>query len=73
MAMTTGKKKTVGKKTAAKTSSGEGQACWPGFKRVSGTKAGAKGSCEAKAEQTKPEKKADSRAAAAASKREKNG
>jgi hypothetical protein len=72
MAMTTGKKKTVGKKTAAKTSSGEGQACWPGFKRVPGTKAGAKGSCEPKAKQTKPEKKADSRAAAA-SKREKNG
>jgi hypothetical protein len=44
---------------------GEGQACWPGFKRVPGTKAGAKGSCEPKATQTAAEKKADSRAAAA--------
>ena len=46
-------------------SSGEGQACWPGFKRVAGAKAGAKGSCEPKAKQTKAEKKADSKAAAA--------
>jgi hypothetical protein len=45
--------------------SGEGQACWPGFKRVPGTKAGAKGSCEPKAKQTAAEKKADGRAAAA--------
>ena len=37
------------KKKAAKKSSGEGQACWPGFKRVPGTKAGTKGSCEPKA------------------------
>jgi hypothetical protein len=56
---------TAKKKTAAKKSLGEGQACWPGFKRVPGTEAGAKGSCEPKAKQTKPEKKADSRAAAA--------
>jgi hypothetical protein len=57
-------------KKSAKKSEGEGQACWPGFKRVPGTKAGAKGSCEPKANQTKSEKKADSKAAAA-SKREK--
>ena len=57
------------KKTAK--SSGEGSACWPGFKRVPGTKAGAKGSCEPKAKQTAAEKKADSKAAAA-SKREKS-
>jgi hypothetical protein len=58
--------------TAKKKSSGEGQACWPGFKRVAGTKAGSKGSCEPKAKQTSAEKKADSRAAAAR-KREKTG
>jgi hypothetical protein len=56
-------------KKAAKKSSGEGQACWPGFKRVPGTKAGTKGSCEPKSKQTGAEKKADSKAAAA-SKRE---
>ena len=67
MAMTTVKKKTAGKK-----SSGEGQACWPGFKRVPGTEAGTKGSCEPKAKQTSAEKKADGRAAVA-SKRKKNG
>jgi hypothetical protein len=59
------------KKKSAKKSSGGGQACWPGFKRVPGTKAGAKGSCEPKAKQTSLEKKADSNAAAA-SKREKD-
>ena len=52
-------------KHSAKKSSGSGQACWPGFKRVPGTTAGAKGSCEPKAHQTSSEKKADSRAAAA--------
>jgi hypothetical protein len=57
-------------KKAAKKSVGGGQACWPGFKRVPGTKAGNKGSCEPKQRQTAAEKKADSRAAAA-SKREK--
>jgi hypothetical protein len=56
---------TTAKKKAAKTSSGEGQACWPGFKRVPGTKAGAKGSCEPKAKQTAGEKEADRKAAAA--------
>ncbi len=56
-------------KKSAKKSAGGGQACWPGFKRVPGTKAGAKGSCEPKAKQTAGEKKADSKAAAA-SKRE---
>lgn len=59
-------------KKATKKSSGDGQACWPGFKRVPGTKAGAKGSCEPKERQTAAEKKADGRAAAA-SKREKAG
>ncbi|WP_263380604.1 hypothetical protein [Granulicella paludicola] len=58
------------KKSSAKKSGG--QACWPGFKRVPGTKAGAKGSCEPKAKQTATEKRADSKAAAA-SKREKTG
>jgi hypothetical protein len=62
-------KKAPGKKSAKKASGG-GQACWPGFKRVAGTKAGTKGSCEPKAKQTKSEKTADSKAAAA-SKREK--
>jgi hypothetical protein len=55
------------KKSAKKAAS---QTCWPGFKRVPGTKAGTKGSCEKKPHQTASEKKADSRAAAA-SKREK--
>jgi hypothetical protein len=67
-------KKASGKKTAlkkSKRSTDEGSACWPGFKRVSGTEAGTKGSCEPKAKQTAAEKKADSRAAAA-SKREKS-
>jgi len=58
-------RKNATKKSSAKKSSGEGQACWPGFKRVPGTTAGAKGSCEPKATQTAAEKKADSRAAAA--------
>jgi len=58
------------KKKAVKKNSSGGQSCWPGFKRVSGTKAGTKGSCEPKAKPTAAEKKADSRAAAA-SKREK--
>jgi hypothetical protein len=52
-------------KKSAKKSTGSGPACWPGFKRVPGTKAGAKGSCEPKAHQTSGEKKADSKAAAA--------
>ena len=62
-------KKSAAKKPAAKKSSAkksaDGQACWPGFKRVPGAKAGAKGSCEPKDKQTKSEKKADSKAAAA--------
>ncbi len=57
-------------KKSAKKSTGGGQACWPGFKRVPGTKAGSKNSCAPKAKKTAAEKKADSRAAAA-SKREK--
>ena len=64
-------KKAPAKKSPAKKTTG-GQECWPGFKRVPGTKAGTKGSCEPKAKQTKSEKKADSRAAAAR-KREKTG
>jgi hypothetical protein len=62
-------KKATAEKTAKK-STGVGQACWPGFKRVAGKKARAKGSCKPKARQTAAEKRADSRAAAA-SKREK--
>jgi hypothetical protein len=57
-------------KKSAEKSTGGGQACWPGFKRVPGTEAGSKGSCATKAKKTTAEKKADSRAAAA-SKREK--
>jgi hypothetical protein len=68
--MATKKKPTAQK--AKSTNSGGGQACWPGFKRVPGTKAGAKGSCERKAKPTAAEKKADSRAAAA-SQRDKAG
>ncbi len=56
------------KKKSAKKSGG--QVCWPGFKRVPGTKAGTKGSCAPKKRQTAAEKSADSKAAAA-SKREK--
>jgi hypothetical protein len=63
-------KKSAAKKSPAKKSRGGGQACWPGFKRVAGTAAGTKGSCEPKDKQTSSEKKADSKAAAA-SKREK--
>ena len=59
------------KKTAEQKSLGSGPECWPGFKGVPGTKAGGKGSCEPKARQTKAEKTADGRAAAA-SKREKS-
>lgn len=71
---TPGKKATAKKSSVKKTarSTGSGAACWPGFKRVAGTKAGSKGSCEPKDHQTKSEKKADSRAAAAR-KREKTG
>jgi hypothetical protein len=61
------------KKTALKNSSrstGSGPACWPGFKRVTSKKAGTKGSCKTKSNQTSKEKKADSKAAAA-NKREK--
>ncbi len=47
-----------------------GQTCWPGFKRVPGTKAGTKGSCAPKKRQTGAQKKADSRAAAARKRRE---
>jgi hypothetical protein len=60
------------KKSSAKRTAGKGAACWPGFKRVAGTKAGSTGSCEPKAHATVAEKKADGRAAAAR-KREKTG
>ncbi len=66
--MATAKK--AAKRVTKKATGGE-QACWPGFKRVPGTQAGTKGSCEPKAKQTAAEKKADSRAAAA-SKRERS-
>jgi len=69
------KKSSSAKKSALqkpKRSTGDGPACWPGFKRVAGTKAGSKGSCEPKAQQTDAQKKADSRAAAA-NKRRKTG
>ena len=58
-------------KKSAKKSTGKGPACWPGFTRVPGTKAGTKGSCKKKARTTSSERRADSKAAAA-SKREKH-
>jgi hypothetical protein len=57
-------KKASKKKTSGKSGSGE-RACWPGFKRVPGTAAATKGSCEPKPHPTGAEKRADSRAAAA--------
>ena len=66
-------KKSAGKKAPAKKKASGGAAhCWPGFEPVPGKEPGTKGSCEPKAKQTKGEKKADSKAAAA-SKREKGG
>jgi hypothetical protein len=59
------KKAAAKKKSAAKKKASGAQTCWPGYKRVAGTKAGSKGSCEPKAHQSGAEKKADSRAAAA--------
>ena len=44
-----------------KRSTGEGPACWPGFERVPGTKAGTKGSCEPKPHQTAGQRKEDAR------------
>jgi len=55
-------KKTAVKKDVAKKPAGS---CWPGFKSVAGKKPGTKGSCEPKAKQSKGEKKADQKAAAA--------
>ena len=74
-------KKSAAKKGAAKKNSlvqqkrstGEGPACWPGFERVSGKEAGAKGSCKPKPNQSKGEKKADSRAAAGSKLRKAGG
>ncbi len=63
-------KKAPAKKRAAKKTATEANHCWPGFKPVAGKMSGEKGSCEKKATQTKSEKKADGKAAAA-SKREK--
>ena len=57
-------KKSPAKKSAAKKPSSE-QHCWPGFEPVPGKAAGEKGSCKPKKSQTKGEKKADSKAAAA--------
>lgn len=66
-------KKAAAKKTPAKKkASGGSTECWPGFEPVPGKEPGTKGSCEKKETQTKGEKKADSKAAAA-SKREKGG
>jgi len=62
-------KKTPAKKAAKKTAK-KAAHCWPGFEPVPGKEPGTKGSCEPKPNQTKGEKKADSKAAAA-SKREK--
>ena len=56
-----------------KRSTGEGPACWPGFERVPGKEAGTKGSCKAKPNQTKGEKKGDARAAAGAKLRKAGG
>ncbi len=64
----TAAKKTA-KKTGAKKSTRPAQQtsrCWPGFTPVPGKDPGEKGSCKPKAKQTPAEKKADSRAAAAA-------
>jgi hypothetical protein len=59
-------------KKAAKKTAKKAAHCWPGFKPVAGKEPGTKGSCEPKPKQSKGEKKADSKAAAA-SKREKGG
>jgi hypothetical protein len=53
------------RKRRAKTKPSSAQNCWPGFKPTPGKSAGEKGSCEPKSKQTKVEKKADARAAAA--------
>jgi hypothetical protein len=59
------------KKHVARKSSST-QHCWPGFEPTPGKKAGEKGSCKPRKNQTAAMKKADSRAAAAR-KREKAG
>lgn len=56
-----------------KRSTGSGPACWPGFERVPGTKAGTKGSCEPKPHQTAGERKEDARQAAGSKLREAGG
>ena len=73
--MTTAKKapakKSAAKKAPAKKSAKKAakksaaQTCWPGYQSVPGKAPGTKGSCEPKPHQTKGEKKADSKAAAA--------
>ena len=70
-------KKAPAKKSAKKSSKkaaakGSATQCWPGFESVPGKEPGTKGSCKPKPNQTKGEKQADSKAAAA-SKREKTG
>lgn len=57
--------KTPAKKSTVKKSAQKADNCWPGYKPVAGKKAGEKGSCEKKTAQTKTEKRADGRAAAA--------
>lgn len=64
-------KKTAGKKAAPqksahKKTAQEADHCWPGFQPVAGKMSGEKGSCERKTSQTKHDKLADSKAAAAA-------
>ncbi len=56
-----------------KRSTGAGPACWPGFERVPGTKAGTKGSCEPKPHQTAGERKEDARQAAGSKLRKAGG
>lgn len=62
-------KKTPGKKSAKKDSSGkkssEANACWPGYEPTPGKKQGEKGSCKPKANKTAAQKKGDQKAAAA--------
>jgi hypothetical protein len=64
------KKSSARKSPAKKTSSSN--PCWPGFEPVPGKKPMTKGSCEPKPDQTRSQKKADGKAAAA-SKLEKAG
>jgi hypothetical protein len=73
--MTTAQKTNAKAKSARKPLAGKSSAaqhCWPGFEPTPGKKAGEKGSCKPRKNQTSAMKTADARAAAA-SKREKAG